>query len=124
MVGRNEMQDKFKGVPKLDKEMCKKMGSLSCKGGVRAKNQNTEWSDKCTCSKGEIDPWHEREMYLSLLHSVICRLTNCIAYFPRFSAYIFITNCNWAYARWHCYISNEQYEQYFMTSTEYKNINT
>jgi hypothetical protein len=23
--------------------------------------------------------------------------------------YTFITNCNWAYARWQCYINKEQY---------------
>jgi hypothetical protein len=23
--------------------------------------------------------------------------------------YIYISNCNWAYARWHCYINNEEY---------------
>jgi hypothetical protein len=37
--------------------------------------------------------------------------------------YLFITNCNWAYARWQCYVNNEQYVS-STECTECKNINT
>jgi hypothetical protein len=36
------------------------------------------------------------------------RPTNVILYIYIY-IYLFITDCNWAYARWQCYIKNEQY---------------
>jgi hypothetical protein len=46
--------------------------------------------------------------------------TECGILWNIYIIYLFITNCNWAYARWQCYVNNEQY----ISSREYRNINS